>query len=83
MIQSKQAWVLRCHVCHGGRIYAVKDPATTDMLTSIVGDADMEDLNWDLVEQGPIDRIWQMAYCTCTEELTPPERRVSHGDDQY
>ena len=64
---EQQAWVLRCHLCHGGRIYVVEDVYTEALFDTIIGDEYPPNLLWELVEHGPIERIWEIDYCTCTE----------------
>jgi hypothetical protein len=57
--------VLRCPCCQGGLVYALSTPETEQGL-----------LHWLMqeiaaspaVERGPIDRLWDIDYCTCTEE---------------
>lgn len=59
------AWVLRCPACTGGLVYALATPETERML--------LDALRFELygtphVERGPIDCLWEIDYCTCTED---------------
>lgn len=62
---EQQAWVLRCPLCHGGRMYFVEDGDTEALLDTIIGAACQPDFLWALVEHGPVERIWEIDYCTC------------------
>lgn len=59
------AWVLRCPACAGGLVYALATPATERMLLDALR---FEVYGIPEVEHGPIDRLWEIEYCTCTED---------------
>ena len=60
----QNAWVLRCPSCTGGLIYALSTPETRRwrrwMAHRLPCGAE--------VEYGPIDVLWEIEYCTCTED---------------
>lgn len=66
MTAAAAAWVLRCSDCAGGLVYAVTTPETTALLTWLLQD-DLAPAAW--VEEGALDRLWEIDYCTCTEDL--------------
>jgi hypothetical protein len=57
--------VLRCPCCHGGLVYALSTPETEPVLWHWLL---QEHTGRLVVERGPIDRLWEIDYCTCTQE---------------
>lgn len=61
------AWVLRCACCQGGLVYAVTTPTTLAWLRWLFrGEA----ARGEQVEYDAIDRLWEIDYCTCEQDLT-------------
>jgi len=57
------AWVLRCPVCLGAVLYGLRTRWTRDLLDTLV----TLEAYTPYLEAGPIDRLWEIDYCSCGE----------------